>query len=105
MGLTRLGKLLRVPDGGALGEVVGRARAMDDLAALLRAALDPETAPNLVAANLRENGELAIVCSSPAWAARLRFESDALLRAARSAGARVERVSVKVARRDAGRRA
>lgn len=98
MGLTRLDKLLK-PERGALGKVVGRAREMDGLAARLRAALDPEIAPYLVAANLRDNGELAIVCSSPAWAARLRFESDALLQAARSAGATVERVSVKVARR------
>ena len=99
MALTRLEKLLRAPDGSTLGKVVGRAREMDGLAARLRNALDAETAPHLVAANLREDGELAIVCSSPAWAARLRFESDVLMQEARSAGATVERVSIKVAYR------
>ncbi len=98
MPLTRLEKLLGTPDGGPLGKVVGRARAMEDLAARLRAALDPGTAPHLVAANVREDGELAVVCSSPAWAARLRFESEALVEAARSAGLEVQRCSVKVAR-------
>ena len=99
MGLTRLGKLLQVPDGGALGKVIGRAREMDGLAARLRAALDPEAAPHLVAANLRDGGELAIVCSSPAWAARLRFESDALVEAARAAGLDARRCAIRVARR------
>ncbi|HET6630782.1 MAG TPA: DciA family protein [Woeseiaceae bacterium] len=98
MALTRLEKLLQAPGGSPLRKVIRRAQEMDGLAARLRAALDPEAAPHLVAANLREDGELAIVCSSPAWAARLRFESDTLLRAARSAGAPAERVSIRVAR-------
>jgi hypothetical protein len=99
MALTRLEKLLQAPGGSPLGKVIRRASEMDDLAARLRAALDPETAPHLIAANLREDGELAVVCSSAAWAARLRFESDALVAAARSAGLEAHRCSVKVARR------
>lgn len=99
MALTRLEKLLQAPGGSPLRQVVRRARDMDDLAARLRAALDPEAAPHLVAANLRDDGELAVICSSPAWAARLRFESDALLEAARSAGLEAHRCSIKVARR------
>lgn len=99
MALTRLEKLLKGPGRSPLGKVIRRAREMDDLTARLRAALDAEAAPHLVAANLREDGELAIVCSSPAWAARLRFESDVLLQAARSAGLDAQHCSIKVARR------
>ncbi len=99
MALTRLGKLLEGREGGALRKVVGRAREMDGLAARLRAAVDPEAAVHLLAANLREDGELTLVCSSPAWAARLRFESETLLAAARAAGFEAQRCGVKVARR------
>lgn len=98
MTLKRLEELLGGADNGPLGKVVGRARAMDDLAARLRAALGPEAGSHLVAANLREAGELAIVCSSPAWAARLRFESDALVEAARAAGLDARRCTIRVAR-------
>ena len=98
MTLKRLEELLGRADSGPLKKVISRARAMDDLAARLRAALDPEAAPHLVAANLRDGGELAIVCSSPAWAARLRFESDALVEAARAAGLDARRCTIRVAR-------
>ena len=99
MGLTRLEKLLEAPGGSPLRTVIRRAREMDDLTVRLRAVLDAEAAPQLVAANLREDGELVIICSSPAWAARLRFESGALLEAARAAGLEALRCDVKVARR------
>jgi hypothetical protein len=99
MGLTRLEKLLKAPGGSPLRTVIRRAREMDDLTVRLRAVLDAEAAPHLVAANLREDGELVIVCSSPAWAARLRFESGALLEAARAGGLQALHCDVKVARR------
>ena len=99
MTLKRLEELLGGADSGPLGRMIGRARAMDDLASRLRAALDPEAAPHLVAANLRDGGEIAIVCSSPAWAARLRFESDTLVEAARAAGLDARRCTIRVARR------
>lgn len=99
MALTRLEKLLQAPGSSPLRKVIRRASEMDDLAARLRAALDPDAAPHLVGANLREDGELAVVCSSPAWAARLRFETEVLIAAARTAGLDVQRCSIKVARR------
>ena len=40
----------------------------------------------VVAANVRENGELVVIAASPAWANRLRYEEETLLAAAREAG-------------------
>ena len=42
------------------------------------------------------DGELIVIADSPAWAARLRFEGDKLLAAARDAGEQVTTVSVRV---------
>ncbi len=50
----------------------------------------------LLAVNLRENGELVLICSSSSWAARLRFETDQLIKAARMTGADVKKCKVKV---------
>ena len=50
----------------------------------------------MLAVNLRENGELVLICNSSTWAARLRFESEQLVEAARLTGAEVNRCKVKV---------
>ncbi len=86
MSIIRLEKLLKKGAGGALEEIVQRAQKLDELTSALRAQLPPDAAANLVAANLRDNGELVLVCTSSAWASRLRFESDGLIAAARQAG-------------------
>lgn len=99
MALISLDKVLRSASRDGLRELVKRARAMTDLTAVLRAALPADSRPHLVAANLRDGGELVVVCSSPSWAARLRFENERLLAAARAAGAAASRVTVKVGRR------
>ncbi len=96
MSIIRLDKLLKSSPGGSLGKIIQRARDMDDLTTRLRAELDPETAESLLAANVRNNGELVVVASSSAWAAKLRFESENLLRAARADGTAVNRFRVSV---------
>jgi hypothetical protein len=63
----------------------------------LRSQLSVEAAPHLLGANVRENGELVLICSSSAWASRLRFESDALLRAAQESGVAASSCQVRVA--------
>ena len=98
MSLTRLEKLLSPVAGNALGDLVRRARKTGDLTLILRRTLAAEAAPHLISANLRDDGELVLVCSSPAWASRLRFESEGLLEAVRKHGARADRCRVKVAR-------
>jgi len=96
MSIIRLEKLLKTGSGSALEEIVQRAQDMGDLTGAIRAVLPEEAQSSLLGANLRENGELVLICSSSSWAARLRFESDQLIQAARLTGAEVETCKVKV---------
>ena len=100
MSIIRLEKLLKSGGGGSLENVLRHAREMGDLTSRLKAALDADLSAELVSANVREDGDLALVCSSPAWAARLRFESETLREAAKAAGFIVKNVRVTVARSD-----
>lgn len=96
MSIIRLEKLLKTGSGGALEKIVRRAQNMDDLTIALRSVLPDEAQSSLLAANLRENGDLVLICSSSSWAARLRFESDQLIEAARLTGAIANKCKVKV---------
>ena len=98
MSIVRLDKLLQPGSGDPLQKLVQRSRNMSHLAQILRAALPADAAPHLSAANLRDDGELVLICSSSSWAARLRFESEGLLKAARDAGLQAATCSVKVAK-------
>ena len=91
-----LEKLLKPSDGGDLGDVIRRAHEMGELTTALAAALPAELAEGILAANIRDNGELVIICRSSAWASRLRFETESILDAARQTGAEVDSVNVKV---------
>jgi hypothetical protein len=51
----------------------------------------------IVAANLRENGDLVVIAISSAWASRLRYETDALLAAARKSGVSAQSCRIRVA--------
>ena len=97
MSVIRLENLLKTAAGTPLESIVQRAKKMDDLTNRLRAVLGGEASRHLLAANLRDNGELVLICQSPSWAARLRFESEALLAAAADSGAKADRVRVRVA--------
>ena len=96
MSIIRLEKLLKTGAGGALKEIVQHAQNMDGLTAAIRSVLPDEAQASLLAANLRENGELVLICSSSSWAARLRFESEQLIKAARLTGAEVSKCKVKI---------
>jgi predicted nucleic acid-binding Zn ribbon protein len=82
MAVKSLENLLNPNKDGDLANIVQRARA------------------SILAANVREDGELVVICRSPAWASRLRFTADVLLEAARAQGAEASRCSVRVARSD-----
>jgi hypothetical protein len=71
---------------------------MDELASALVGALPADEGASILAANVREDGELVVLCTSPAWASRLRFAADTLLAAARAHGAEASSCSVRVAR-------
>ena len=98
MPVKRLGNLLNPNDDGGLGEIIRHARDMGTLAQALQDALPPETAQSIRAANIRDNGELVVLTSSSAWAAKLRFETDALIEAASATGATVSSCTVRVDR-------
>lgn len=78
--------LLKPSKDGDLGELIGRARRMGELTGILSKTLPEGDRGAIVAANVREDGELVVICASSAWASRLRYESDGLLKAAQQAG-------------------
>lgn len=94
----RLENLLNPNSDRGLADLVRRAREMGELTGVLQRALPADSAQGLVAANLRDDGELVILAASSAWASKLRFEADLLLAAARDAGIDVDRIRVRVNR-------
>ena len=98
MSVTRLKNLLNSSPGGVLPPLVERARHMGELTEALRAVLEPDLAAALKAANLRENGELVLICTTSGWAARLRFEADLLMATAAREGSSVTACRVTVSR-------
>jgi hypothetical protein len=91
-----LQKLLNPNKDGGLGDVIRRAKEMGELATTLTSALPGDLASGIVAANIRDGGELVVICASPAWAARLRFEGEQLMAAARQSGTEVNSCTVRV---------
>jgi len=76
--------------------MVERAQAMGALTESLAAALPDDFAGSLVAANIRDDGELVVIAASPAWASRLRFETEKLIAAANQTDQQVTHCSVRV---------
>jgi hypothetical protein len=98
MPIIRLENLLNSAAGSDLGKLVQNAQFMQNLTLALRRGLDGELADNLLGANVRDSGELVVSATTPAWAAKLRFESERLLGAARDHGIEVQRCKVTVSR-------
>ena len=86
MSSNKLKNLLNPSAGGDLGELISRARQMGELTEILASALPESERNSIVAANVREDGELVVICASSAWASRLRYETETLLEAAARAG-------------------
>ena len=100
MPLKSLENLLNRDGSDGLGDVVRKAREMGDLVTRLQESLGAEAGAHVRAANIRDDGTLVVLASSPAWASRLRFEEDRLLAAARDSGADVSACQVRVSRGD-----
>ena len=94
----QLKNLLNPCSEGDLGSIIRRARKLADLTNLLSQALPEDFSGALVAANVRENGDLVVIAASSAWASRLRYETDTLLKTARTAGIEVAAGRVRVSR-------
>jgi len=86
MASDELKNLLNPCSDGELGDIVRRAREMGELTHVLCKGLPGDYAGAIVAANLREDGDLVVIAASSAWASRLRYETDAMLSAARKVG-------------------
>jgi hypothetical protein len=100
MSNKRLRNLLSSDADGNLGKIIGRAQEMGALTLALARVLPPDERSSVIAANIRDDGELIVICRSSAWASRLRFETDTLLAAARAHGAEVEHCTIRVGRQD-----
>jgi hypothetical protein len=98
MPVKRLENLLNLNNDGGLGDIVRHARKMGELVGTLQKSLPADEANSLVSANIRDDGRLIVLVSSSAWASRLRFESAALIAAARQTGADVTACEVRVCR-------
>lgn len=94
----RLENLLNPNADEGLGSIVRRAREMDRLGDALRAVFPADESGGILAANIRDDGELVILAASPAWAAKFRFEAERLMEAARATGAVVSSCKVRVSR-------
>ncbi len=86
MPTKKLENLLNTSNDGDLAGLVQRAQQMGELTSVLTRALPEKDRTAIVAANLRDDGELVVVCASSAWAAKLRYETDVLLAAAQNSG-------------------
>ena len=98
----KLTDLLNPSAGGDLGELIGRARRMGELTDILCKSLPESDRGAIVAANVRQDGEMVVICASSAWASRLRYENERLLKAAQDAGVKASSCRVRVSQ-DASR--
>ena len=96
---NKLENLLNPCNDGDLGELISRARRMGELTDILASALPESERNSIVAANVREDGELVVICASSAWASRLRYETDTLLEAATRAGISAHTCRIRVSQR------
>jgi len=98
MPAQKLENLLKSGRKSSLEKIIRTAQDMDALTGALQQTLAPDIAVNIIAANLRADGELVVICASSAWASRVRFETDALLAAADKAGFRATSLRVSITR-------
>jgi hypothetical protein len=96
MTTRNLKSLLNPCNDGDLAKLISRAQRMGELTEILCSALPESDRSAIVAANVREDGEMVVICASSAWASRLRYETENLLRAARDAGVSADTCRVRV---------
>ena len=96
MTTSKLESLLKSNRDGDLGDLVNRAQRMGELTQVLANALPEADRVAIVAANVREDGELVVICASSAWASRLRYETELLLKAANNSGAKALTCRIRV---------
>mgnify|MGYP001160849609 CR=1 FL=1 len=81
-----LKNLINSKSSNELEKIIQAAADMQLLTKALKDVVTQEISEHLVAANVRDNGELVVICTSSAWASRLRFESKTLISTAQNSG-------------------
>ena len=91
-----LKNLINSKSSSELDKIIQTAADMQLLTTALKEVVTQEISEHLVAANVRDNGELVVICTSAAWASRLRFESKTLISTAQNSGFDASRIRVTV---------
>ena len=91
-----LKNLINSKSSNELEKIIQAAADMQLLTKALKDVVTQEISEHLVAANVRDNGELVVICTSSAWASRLRFESKTLISTAQNSGFDASRIRVTV---------
>lgn len=94
-----LSELISQPDS-ALRRLADEARRRISLGDHMRTGLPEHLSAGVLGCNIRSDGTLVMIVSSPEWAARLRFESERLLRLCRQREPQAQRVKLRVADTD-----
>lgn len=89
-----LGELIAA--NSPLGALARAASSRLELADSVRKQLPPTLAAAIATCNLRADGTLVVTAASPEWAARLRFEADAILAGCRPTWPAAARVRFRV---------
>lgn len=92
----KLKNILNSKDQHDLGSLVENTKLMAKLTKNLSFALPKNDRHAIIAANIRNNGELVVICTSSAWASRLRYKTKALLSAANEAGIKANSCKIRV---------
>ena len=85
------------PIAAALSGLTTQARDQIALAEQLRGALPPDLREGFAGSDLDPGGTLTVFAAAPEWAARLRFETADLERAAANAGWPVRQIRIRLA--------
>ena len=92
----KLKNILNSKNQHDLGSLVENTKRMAKLTENLSLTLPKNDRHAIVAANVRHNEELVVICASSAWASRLRYKTKALLSAANQAGIKVNSCKIRV---------
>ena len=95
-----LSKLISLSDS-PLGKLAQEARSRLELTDHIRTGLPDDLSAELTGCSLDDNNILIVRASNPAWAARLRFETERLLVLCRERHPETRSVKVKVTRQGA----
>ncbi len=80
-----------------LGRLAAEARKRADLSNYLRDQLGEPLSGAISSCNLRDDGTLVVIAVNSEWAARLRFETQQLIKLTRETGAKVSTCKIRVA--------